>query len=134
MEQNLKEFYKNIKKQEKEFIYEDEKGNYSYITDNRYLIVSVNYLELDENQFQKALFNMAIDKYLKYNKKVVKRPVDKFTITKKNKDKGTLVDKDTPVYQIWVASNPLGSKCSFTDKNEALNFAKETNKKYYEGK
>lgn len=134
MEQDLKKFYKNIKKQGEDFIYEDEKGNYSYITDKRYLIVSVNYLELDENEYQKALFNMTIDKHLKYNKKRVNRPVDKSTITKKNKDKGTLVDKETPVYQIWVASNPLGSKSSFTEKNVALNFAKETNKNYYESK
>lgn len=131
MEQDLIKFYENIRK-ENDFIYEDKDGNYSVITDPRYLIVSVSYLELDESQYQKALFNMTIDKKIKYNKKVVSRPVDKSTVTKKNKDKGTIIDKDVPVYTIWVASNPLGAKKSFTNKEDALEFAKETNKKYYE--
>lgn len=132
MEQDLIKFYDNITKGKKYFIYEDEKGNYSEVTDKRYLIVSISYLELDEPQYKKAIFDKTIDKTLKYSKTKVTRPVDKSTITHKDKDKGTLIDSDVEVYQVWVAANPCGAKHSFINKEEALKFAKDTNKRFYD--
>lgn len=132
MEQDLIKFYDNITKSKKNYIYEDDKGNYSKVTDQRYLIVSVSYLELDEAQYKKAIFDKTIDKRLKYNKTKATRPVDKSTITHKDKDKGILTDSEVEVYQVWVASNPCGARHSFTNKEEALKFAKDTNERIYD--
>lgn len=133
MEKELRKFYQNIKKiKEGVYEYEDEKGNYSLLDDKRYLAVIVSYLELDEIELKQAIFQRNVDKSLTYNKIKVTRPVDKSFVTHKEKDKGTLVDKEIEVNQVWICSNGLGCRSSFTTKEEAINFAKDINDRFYD--
>ena len=68
MERDLIKFNKNITKVTKEIAkYEDEKGNYMLIPTGQ-LLCNVEYMELDEISYKKALFEMIIDKNAEYYK------------------------------------------------------------------
>ena len=132
MERNLIKFNKNITKVTKEIAkYEDEKGNYMLIPTGQ-LLCNVEYMELDEISYKKALFEMIIDKDVEYNKITITKPVDKYTKTKNEKDKGTIIDAEVEVSQVWVVKNGLGLTKSFNVKKEALKLVEELNNKYLE--
>lgn len=132
MEKDLIKFNKNITKVTKEIAkYEDEKGNYMLIPTGQ-LLCNVEYMELDEISYKKALFEMIIDKDGEYNKITITKPVDKYTKTKNEKDKGTIIDAEVEVSQVWVVKNGLGLTKSFNNKEKALSSVEEINNKYLE--
>ena len=132
MERDLIKFNKNITKVTKEIAkYEDEKGNYMLIPTGQ-LLCNVEYMELDEISYKKALFEMIIDKDVEYNKIMITKPVDKYTKTKNEKDKGTIIDAEVEVSQVWVVKNGMGLTKAFNVKKDALKLVEELNNKYLE--
>ena len=132
MERDLIKFNKNITKVTKEIAkYEDEKGNYMLIPTGQ-LLCNVEYMELDEITYKKALFEMIIDKDVEYNKITVTKPVDKYTKTKNEKDKGTIIDAEVEVSQVWIVKNGLSLTKAFDNKEKALSYVEEINNKYLE--
>ena len=132
MERDLIKFNKNITKVTKEIAkYEDEKGNYMLIPTGQ-LLCNVEYMELDEISYKKALFEMIIDKNAKYNKITITKPVDKYTKTKNEKDKGTIINAEVEVSQVWVVKNGLGLTKAYNSKEKALSYVEEINNKYLE--
>lgn len=132
MERDLIKFNKNITKVTKEIAkYEDEKGNYMLMPTGQ-LLCNVEYMELDEISYKKALFEMIIDKNIKYNKIKITKAVDKSTITHNKKDQGTLVDAEVEVSQVWVVKNGLGLTKAYNSKEKALSYVEEINNKYLE--
>lgn len=132
MERDLIKFNKNITKVTKEIAkYEDEKGNYMLIPTGQ-LLCNIEYMELDEISYKKALFEMIIDKDVEYNKITITKPVDKYTKTKNEKDKGTIIDTEVEVSQVWVVKNGLGLNKAYNSKEKALSHVEEINNKYLE--
>ena len=132
MERDLIKFNKNITKLTKEIAkYEDEKGNYMLIPTGQ-LLCNVEYMELDEISYKKALFEMIIDKDVEYNKIIITKPIDKYTKTKNEKDKGTIIDAEVEVSQVWVVKNGIGLTKAFNVKKDALKLVEELNNKYLE--
>lgn len=132
MERDLINFNKNITKVTKEIAkYEDEKGNYMLIPTGQ-LLCNVEYMELDEISYKKALFEMIIDKDAEYNKITITKPVDKYTKTKNEKDKGTIIDAEVEVSQVWIVKNGLSLTKAFDNKEKALSCVEEINNKYLE--
>ena len=132
MERDLIKFNKNITKVTKEIAkYEDEKGNYMLIPTGQ-LLCNVEYMELDEISYKKALFEMIIDKDVEYNKITITKPVDKYTKTKNEKDKGTIIDSEVEVSQVWVVKNGIGLTKAYNRKEKALSYVEEINNKYLE--
>ena len=130
MERDLIKFNKNITKVTKEIAkYEDEKGNYMLIPTGQ-LLCNVEYMELDEISYKKALFEMIIDKDVEYNKITITKPIDKYTKTKNEKDKGTIIDAEVEVSQVWVVKNGLGLTKAYNNKEKALSYVEEINNKY----
>lgn len=120
MNKDLKNFMNNLEIRPEVSKYKDEKGNIMYIpTDNLY--ASCSYLLLTEEEYKQALFNGTVNKN-DYNKIKTTRPVPKNTITNKEEDKNTIVDKEVEAYEIWVVANNLGFMSSFKDKQEAIDF------------
>lgn len=132
MERDLIKFNKNITKVTKEITkYEDNKGNYMLIPTGQ-LLCNVEYMELDAISYKKALFEMIIDKDVEYNKITITKPVDKYTKTKNEKDKGTIIDAKVEVSQVWVVKNGLGLTKAYNNKEKALSYVEEINNKYLE--
>lgn len=132
MERDLIKFNKNITKVTKEIAkYEDEKGNYMLIPTGQ-LLCNIEYMELDEISYKKALFEMIIDKDVEYNKITITKPVDKYTKTKNEKDKGTIIDAEVEVSQVWVVKNGLGLTKAYNSKEKSLSYVEEINNKYLE--
>ena len=132
MERDLIKFNERVSKLTKEIAkYEDEKGNYMLIPTGQ-LLCNVEYMELDEISYKKALFEMIIDKDVEYNKITITKPVDKYTKTKNEKDKGTIIDAEVEVSQVWVVKNGMGLTKAFNVKKEALKLVEELNNKYLE--
>lgn len=132
MERDLIKFNENITKITKEIAkYEDEKGNYMLIPTGQ-LLCNVEYMELDAISYKKALFEMIIDKDVEYNKITITKPVDKYTKTKNEKDKGTIIDAKVEVSQVWVVKNGLGLTKAYNNKEKALSSVEEINNKYLE--
>ena len=132
MERDLIIFNKNITKVTKEIAkYEDEKGNYMLIPTGQ-LLCNVEYMELDEISYKKALFEMIIDKDVEYNKIIITKPVDKYTKTKNERDKGTIIDAEVEVSQVWIVKNGIGLTKAFNAKKDALKLVEELNNKYLE--
>ena len=132
MERDLIKFNERVSKLTKEIAkYEDEKGNYMLIPTGQ-LLCNVEYMELDEISYKKALFEMIIDKDVEYNKIIITKPVDKYTKTKNEKDKGTIIDAEVEVSQVWVVKNGIGLTKSFDNKDKALELVNELNNKYLE--
>lgn len=132
MERDLIKFNENITKVTKEITkYEDNKGNYMLIPTGQ-LLCNVEYMELDEISYKKALFEMIIDKDVEYNKITITKSVDKYTKTKNEKDKGTIIDAEVEVSQVWVVKNGLGLTKAYNNKEKALSSVEEINNKYLE--
>ena len=132
MERDLIKFNERVSKLTKEIAkYEDEKGNYMLIPTGQ-LLCNVEYMELDEISYKKALFEKIIDKDIEYNKITITKPVDKYTKTKNEKDKGTIIDSEVEVSQVWVVKNGLGLTKAYNSKEKALSCVEEINNKYLE--
>lgn len=132
MERDLIKFNKNVSKLTKEIAkYEDEKGNYMLIPTGQ-LLCNVEYMELDEISYKKALFEKIIDKDVEYNKIKTTKPVDKYTKTKNEKDKGTIIDAEVEVSQVWIVKNGIGLTKAFDEKVRALKVVNDLNNKYLE--
>ena len=132
MERDLIKFNENITKVTKEIAkYEDEKGNYTLIPVAQ-LLCNIEYMELDEPMYKKALFEKIIEKDAEYNKIKTTKVVDKSTITHNKKDQGTLVDNEVEVSQVWVVKNGIGITKAYDSKDKALELVNELNNKYLE--
>lgn len=132
MERDLIKFNENITKVTKEIAkYEDEKGNYTLIPVAQ-LLCNIEYMELDEIMYKKALFEKIIEKDVEYNKIKTTKVVDKSTITHNKKDQGTLVDNEVEVSQVWVVKNGIGITKAYNEKVRALQVVNELNNKYLE--
>lgn len=132
MKRDLIKFNENITKVTKEIAkYEDEKGNYTLIPVAQ-LLCNIEYMELDEIMYKKALFEKIIEKDAEYNKIKTTKVVDKSTITHNKKDQGTLVDNEVEVSQVWVVKNGIGLTKAFANKEKALSYVEEINNKYLE--
>ena len=132
MERDLIKFNENITKVTKEIAkYEDNKGNYTLIPVAQ-LLCNIEYMELDEIMYKKALFEKIIEKDVEYNKIKTTKVVDKSTITHNKKDQGTLVDNEVEVSQVWVVKNGIGLTKAYDDKVRALQVVNELNNKYLE--
>lgn len=132
MERDLIKFNENITKITKEIAkYEDEKGNYTLIPVAQ-LLCNIEYMELDEIMYKKALFEKIIEKNVEYNKIKTTKVVDKSTITGKKQDQGTLVDNEVEVSQVWVVKNGIGLTKAYDEKVRALQAVNELNNKYLE--
>ena len=128
MEKDLIKFYDNIEIINKDLSrYEDNKGN-MFILNTINLLARVDYMELTKEEYKVAKFQQKIED-LDYSMTNIKRVVSKNEITKKEEDKYTLVDKEVSVRQIWNVSNPYGVFKSYTNKDEAVKYAKEVNEK-----
>lgn len=127
MERDLIKFYKNISKVSKEvFEYEDEKGNFYYIPAGQ-LLLSCEYKELNKKEYEQAVFQMLIDKKVELEEIKGKKLVDKSTITKNDKDKGTLIEAEQMVKRAWIVKNGLGIAKTFNNKEDAIKTLKEIN-------
>ena len=58
--------------------------------------------------------------------------MDKCTKTKNEKDKGTIIDAEVEVSQVWVVKNGIGLTKAFANKEEALSYVEEINNKCLE--
>lgn len=128
MEMELNKFMEKIEIINKEIsIYKDtEKGMLFYLNTVQ-LLTRVEPLELDKEQYQIALFEKRIED-LEYEKETIKRVVPKNTITKNDKDKYTLTNKEVIVKKVYNVANALNVKKSFVNKEEAMQYAEEINK------
>lgn len=127
MEKDLLKFMENVNFVDKDMSeYEDEKGNY-YLIPNGQLITNVSFNQPTEEEYKVGKYQNIFED-LDYVETTIKKKVTKDTITKKDKDKFTIVEKDTPVKNIWVVSNYLKATKCFTTKKEALELAKDINK------
>lgn len=131
MEKDLIKFMKNVKFIEKDMSeYEDENGNY-YLIPNGQLITNVSFNQPTEEEYKVGKYQNIFED-LDYKETTIKKKVTKDTITKKDKDKFTIIEVDTKVKNIWVVSNYLKATKCFTTKEEALELAKKINKEILE--
>lgn len=131
MEKELSNFMDHITILNKDIaVYEDEKGNLFNVNTIK-LLASVEVMELPKEEYKKAVFERRIDD-LEYTDTTIYVPVPKNTITKRDEDKYTLVDKEMNAKVIYNVSNQIGLHKSFTNKEEALELAKSINAKVQE--
>lgn len=131
MEKELNKFMKKVTIINKDFSkYADEEGNLFYVNTIK-LLTSIEVMKLPKEEYKKALFEQRIDD-LEYTDTTIKVTVPKNTITKRDEDKYTLVDKEMNAKVIYNASNQIGLHKSFTNKEEAFEFANEINNKIEE--
>ena len=128
MEMELNKFMEKVDIINKDLsVYKDnEKGMLFYLNTVQ-LLVRVEPLELDKEQYKIALFEKKVED-LKYNEEKIKRVVPKNTITKDDKDKYTLTNKEVIVKKVYNVANALNVKKSFVDKEEAMQYAEAINK------
>lgn len=106
--------------------YKDEDGNYS-ILPTPGILVSVDYNELNKQQYEIAAFNQDIPKDFKAEIKKVKKAISKYDITHKEEDRFTLTEKEEDVRQVWFVMNQFKIKKAFNNKDEALKLAEKIN-------
>lgn len=112
---------------------DDEKGR-MFEMNTISLLPRVERLELSSDEFKKAKFEMKVED-LEYDIIEVDRPVPKNTITKKDEDIYTIVNSKVKVRLVWNVSNAIGVYKSFTNKDEAMEYADNIKKdiiKYFE--
>ena len=130
MEKDLIKFIENIKDLgSKEIVqYEDEKGNLVLLPISQ-LFLSCEYVELEEAQLKIAVFNKQLDENLELEKATVTKKKDKYEITKREKDKGTIIDTKVEVSKVWFVKNGIQMSKAYNNKEEALKYVKEYNNK-----
>ena len=114
--------------------YVDEEKGIIFSLNTIQLLPRLDYMELDKTQFETQKFEGKINK-LEYNIIEVDRPVPKNTITKKDEDIYTIVNSKVKVRLVWNVSNAIGVYKSFTNKDEAMEYAENIKKdiiKYFE--
>ena len=127
MQDNILEFNKKTRIINKDYsIYEDEEKGIIFALNTVNCLARVDYLELSKEEYEKSKFEKKIDD-LDYNIVEVDRPQSKYFITKKEEDKYTIVDSKVKVRQVWNVSNQIGIHKSFTNKEEAMELAKDIN-------
>lgn len=132
MENNLEKFMNNIELINKDLsLYKDDEKGIMFYINTVNLLTRVDYLELDKTQYKIAKFEKKIEDK-EYDEITIKRVTPKNVITKRDEDKYTLVDSDVLVHVVWNVSNTAGMIKSFTNKEEALKYAEEINKKVFE--
>jgi hypothetical protein len=123
MEMELNNFMNNVEIKNKDLaLYKDNEKGLMFYLNTVNLLVRVDAMELDEKQYEIALFEKKIDK-LDYTEEFIDRPVPKNTITKKDEDKFTIVNQKVKVKKVWNVVTSSGVHKSFTDKDEAMNYA-----------
>lgn len=126
--ENIIEYMYKIRLISKEISeYYNEEAGVRKIIPTSYLLASVDYMELTEEELEKAKFNMLIDKDVEFETKMTTRPRVKYEITKNEADKNKLVDSKVKVYCVWNVSNSLKLKKSFNNKEEALELYERIN-------
>jgi len=108
--------------------YEDETKGVVFYFNTIALLPRVDYLELDEAQLKRALFEKKVDN-LEYTTEMVDRPVPKIEITKNKADANILTTQKVKVSKVWNVSNGAGARKSFTDKFKALEYARKLSEK-----
>ena len=132
MSNSIEEFMNKIIVKGKDYtLYNDEEKGIIFPLNTINLLARLDYLELDKQQYEGALFQKKIEE-LEYNIINIKRPVPKNEITGKDEDKTTLVDREIAVRQIWNVSNGAGVFKSFNNKEEAIKYTNEINNKVFE--
>ena len=127
METNLNKFMEHIRIINKEVSeYEDTNKGVYFMVNTAQLLVKVENLELSKEEYNVKRFENVVDD-LEYDIIEVDRPQSKYLITKKEEDKYTLVNSKVKVRAIWNVSNGIGIHKSFTNKEDALEYAKEIN-------
>ena len=131
MEKDLIKFMKNVTFIDKDMSeYEDENGNY-YLIPNGQLITNVSFNQPTEEEYKIGKYQNIFED-LDYKETTIKKKVTKDTVTKKEKDKFTIIEVDTKVKNIWVVCNYLNATKGFTTKKQALELARKINKEVLE--
>lgn len=132
MEMELNKFMEKIEIINKDLsIYKDQEKGMLFYLNTVQLLVRVEPLELDKEQYQIALFEKKIED-LEYERETITRVVPKNKITKNDKDKYTLTNKEVIVKKVYNVANALNVKKSFVDKDEAMKYAEEINNRIKE--
>ena len=132
MSNSIEEFMNKIIVKGKDYtIYNNEEKGIIFPLNTINLLARLDYLELDKQQYEGALFQKKIEEG-NYDIINIKRPVPKNEITGKEEDKTTLVDREIAVRQVWNVSNGAGVFKSFNNKDEAIRFTNEINNKVFE--
>lgn len=132
MSNSIEEFMDKIIVKGKDYtIYNDEEKGIIFPLNTINLLARLDYLELDKQQYEGALFQKKIEEG-NYDIINIKRPVPKNEITGKDEDKTTLVDREIAVRQVWNVSNGAGVFKSFNNKEEAIKYTNEINNKVFE--
>lgn len=127
MEKDLEKILKYVSIKNKDIaLYKDEEKGIEFIFNTVNLFASVEYLELEKQDYNIMKFKKQIED-LDYNIIKIKKPTPKNVITGKDEDKFTIVEKEVDVRQVWNVSNRLGAIKSFTNKEEAMKLAEEQN-------
>ena len=117
----------NIKKDGEGYIYSDDFGN--RIPMQKFdLIPSVVYQKCKDEEYKQLLFKGMIKADDKFNEIDDKTQVTKDTITGKEEDKNTIVDKTIKAKEMWLVSNKMRISKIFNNKQEALELYDEINK------
>lgn len=128
MEMELDKFMDHIDIINKDLsIYKDKEKGMLFYLNTVQLLTRVEPLELDKEQYQIALFEKKVED-LEYKKETIKRVVPKNIITKNDKDKYTLTNKEVIVKKVYNVANALNVKKSFVSKEEAMEYAEAINK------
>ena len=132
MEMELNKFMEKIEIINKDLSnYKDQEKGMMFYLNTVQLLVRVEPLELDKEQYQIALFEKKIED-LEYERETITRVVPKNIITKNDKDKYTLTNKEVIVKKVYNVANALNVKKSFVDKDEAMEYAEEINNRIKE--
>lgn len=132
MTKDLEEYYSHITYiNDRLAEYEDEEGNLFAVTPSN-LLVAVQYQALNKQEYEQAVFNQLIPKDIICNVIEIDKTVVKSEVTKNPKDDTTLTTIKQKARQVWFVSNGLGIRKAFNNKEEALEVAREINKKIYE--
>lgn len=126
MEKDILNFMSKVEIINKDFSrYVDKEKGIVFSLNTVQLLPRLDYLELDKTQFEAHKFEGKIDKNLEYNIIDIDKPTSKYSITKKEEDKFTIVNQKVAVRQIWNVVNALGIYKSFNNKDEALKVYEE---------
>lgn len=132
MTTDLEEYYSHITYiNDRLAEYEDEEGNLFAVTPSN-LLVAVQYQTLNKQEYEQAVFQQLIPKDIICKVIEIDKTVPKNEITHNDKDKFTLTTIKQKARQVWFVSNGLGIRKAFNNKEEALEVAREINKKIYE--
>lgn len=128
MEKDLIKFMENVKPINKDLsLYEDDNKGVMFYLNTVQLLTKVESLELDKQEYTVKKFEGGIED-LEYDIIEVERPVSKYNITKKEEDKYTITNSKVAVRKVYNVSNAIGIYKSFTNKDDAMELAKDINK------